>query len=293
MASAEAGAAASADPTIDFEGQTEIVPPDVGGISEFEAVLQWEALDWLIETAGAAADECRLTITDHALWIQSVDKSTTSMVTARYTLDAEAGDRATGACQIGVDTDRFADVLSTAHAHAARGDGTVTLSLDTGRIHVEAGRFSYRMAGIAPDQLRQVYDIERLRGVVTTVVNPDVQLLGSGIQSADLVGTTLTVACGDGFFSLNADGDTDKTETTVPTDGAEANGLETVWTESETDGIERAVFGVEYLKLIKSTLPTEGQVTIGFADAKPIFLTYEMLDGQGDVVWIVAPRVDR
>ncbi|MFC7234512.1 DNA polymerase sliding clamp [Halosegnis marinus] len=253
---------------------------DAGEASaSFRATASADRLRACVSALGALVDECRVELAPEGLRVRAMDPATVAAVDLR--LDRAAFDRyeATGTT-VGLALDRLEEALATA-------EGSVELALrpETHTLRVASGDFEYALGLVDPSAIRSPPDaIAPDEGADLAAVTLSGDTFGRAVDAAAGLADHLTLAVDpDGErFRVEAGGDTD--EFTLDRAGADLPGFEA----READ----SVLSVDYLRAVARELP-DGPVDLRLGVEHPLYVTFDLADGDGRVRYAVAPRLRR
>lgn len=263
--------------------------PDEKPSREIQATVSFEALEFLINTAGSVHNEGRITFSDNEIWFDAVEPSASMVCYARHQLDEGAGESLEGGSLIGVDFNRFSDALTTAKGHADVNDGLVDLSIDVGKINIDSGRFHYELSGIQPDALRKPHPLQKFRDKHDTTFRVGAELFYSGINAVALTSEHVKLSADPKHFMMSGKGDLDKSTIQVPfVEVAEGQSIMSCVEGNAPNTEILSKFGTPYFEDIESCL--SGTFKLGMSDEFPIIIDSEE---KCDVSFLLSPRVDR
>ena len=262
----------------DEAGNTEAESLPTGNVGQFEAAIEANRLQQIIEAAHAVVDECRVHLCDDGLVIRAVDPANVAMVDEYVSAGAfEAYDTDCG--EIGIDLDRLAEVVGIAD----EGDDLVQFDLDakTRKLDVQVNAVEYTLALIDPEAIRMEPDIPDLDLPASfSIAQADFK---RAIRAADMVSDHIwfRVDADDGCFVAGAEGDTDDVELEIDREDLENADLQ------EADSL----FSLDYLKDLRKPLPKDTAVDVQLGKEFPVVLGFELADSAIDITYMLAPRI--
>ena len=253
-------------------------PTSTGPPSTFRAAIQSEPLKNILRALRATVDEARVKIDETGIRIRAVDPANVAMDDLDLSASAfESYDATPGV--IGVDLDRLWDPVSLAN----KGD-LVQLHLDTEsrKLVVAVTGLEFQMACLDPATIRSEPTLPELGLPASVTVDRDT--LRQGVKAADLVAdhVGLRMIPDEEVFRIDAEGDTDSVDFRIDADDWEAVTL----TEASS------LFSLDYTKKIVRTIPAGTAVTIDFGTGFPAMLSYDIGDGDGSMIRMLAPRIE-
>jgi proliferating cell nuclear antigen len=243
----------------------------------FEAIVSASAFQDALDSVSVLVDECKIRLNEEGLTIRAVDPANVGMVD--LTLDAAAFEsyEADGGV-IGVNLSRLEDIAGM----AGSGD-LVHLELDeeTRKLHIRLDGLSYTLALIDPDSIRQEPDIPDLDLPANIVLEGS--QLDRGIKAADMVSDHIRLRVDEEqeAFFVEAEGDTDDVDLELAREDL----------IDLTAGPADSLFSLDYLKDMNKAIPGDAEVEIELGEEFPVKLHYELAEGQGQVTFMLAPRI--
>jgi proliferating cell nuclear antigen len=243
----------------------------------FKAIVSASTLRDSLDAVSVLVDECKIRLNEEELSIRAVDPANVGMVD--LTLEAAAFEsyEADGGV-IGVNLDRLEDIAGMANA-----DDLVHLELDeeTRKLHIECEGLSYTLALIDPDSIRQEPDIPDLD--LPAEITLEGAQLDRGITAADMVSDHIRLRVDEDAetFHIEAEGDTDDVDLELAREDL----------IDLTAGPADSLFSLDYLKDMNKAIPGDAEVEIELGEEFPVKLHYELAEGQGQVTFMLAPRI--
>lgn len=243
-------------------------------VPTFEATIDVGTLSTFIEHIGALADEATFELDEDGISVNAVDPAAVAMLN-NAALDEGAFESYTGAGRIGVNLSRLLDCLGYV-------DETVRLYLDpeTMKLAIEdvAGRYSYDMALIDPDQIREHDDPGLELPSHFTIA---AEYVDEAAGAADMVSDHIKLRMGGGEFVVEASGDTDDVRFEFGDDD-----LHDV--EPADEAVE-SLFSLEYIQPVMGVV--SGDVRINLGEEMPVVIEFDAADGYLGGEYAIAPRI--
>ncbi len=243
----------------------------------FKAIVSADTFGTALDSVSALVDECKIHLNEEGLAIRAVDPANVGMVDLTLAADAFESYEADGGI-IGVNLDRLDDI-----AGMASGDQPIHLELDeeTRKLHIQIDGLEYTLALIDPDSIRQEPDIPDLDLPARIVVEG--RDVNRAVKAADMVSDHIALGVDEEeeLFYVNAEGDTDDVHLELDRDDL----------IDLTPGPARSLFSLDYLKDMNKAIPTDGEVTIELGEEFPVKLHFEIAEGNGEVTYMLAPRI--
>lgn len=237
----------------------------------------------LQDTVGSVSvllDEVVIEFGDSEMRANGVDPAEVAMVD--LTLTDEAFESYTGDNERwGIDLERFGDIVSMA-------DSTEGLSVDEqddGRLIVETDGLEYTMAPLTSDSVRDGQDIPEMDWDAELTLDSDA--LHRGVTACEMVSDHLAFEVEGDSFCLSASGDTDE----VTFDTGEEDDIDVEFETTPADC--NAIFSLSYVEGMVGVIPDETSVTIKLGNDFPIVITFPIAEGEGQVTYAVAPRIQQ
>jgi proliferating cell nuclear antigen len=140
----------------------------------------------------------------------------------------------------------------------------------------------FQMACLDPATIRSEPTLPELELPASVTVDRDT--LRQGVKAADLVAdhVGLRIDPDEEVFRIDAEGDTDSVDFRIDADD---------W-EAVTLAEASSLFSLDYMKKIVRTIPAGTAVTIDFGTEFPAMLSYDIGDGDGSMIRMLAPRIE-
>ena len=243
----------------------------------FTAIVSAETLRTTLDSVSVLVDECKIHLTEDGLEIRAVDPANVGMVDLELEAAAFESYEADGGI-IGVDLSRLEDIAGMADAGQL-----IQLELDeeTRKLHIQIDGLEYTLALIDPDSIRQEPDIPDLDLPAEIVVEG--KDIDRSVTAADMVSDHIALAVDDDdeTFVVEAEGDTD--DVRLELDREDLVDLQA--------GPARSLFSLDYLKDMNKAIPKDAEVTIELGEEFPVKLHFDIAEGQGNVTFMLAPRI--
>jgi len=245
----------------------------------FKAIVDADTLSDAIEPVSALVDECKVNLLEDGIEIRAVDAANVGMVDVSLDAGAFESYDADGGL-IGIDLDRFEDVLSMAES----GDLVhLFLNEETRKLEIAIDGLEYTLACIDPESVRREPEIPDLDLPATFILEG--KALGRAITAADLVGDHIAViATADSELVFEAEGDTDSVDVTL----TKSDLIGVVQTPAED---AESLFSLDYLQDMERPIAADADVSLLVGDEFPAKLRYSRADGAVKVVNMLAPRI--
>lgn len=242
-----------------------------------DATIDADRLDDSLAVVGSLVDECRLELATDGLHVRAVDPASVAAVSLDLPAAAFAEYDASGET-VGVDVERFAEVVSLADA----GD-EVRLALDAEqrRLHVLVGELAYTLGLIDPEAIREPLDPAEMNYDCPAELTLSGRDVSRAVDAADMVSTHLTFGVDperEAFYA-EASGDTDDVALSFPRE--ELSALSPADAES--------LFSLDYLRELARPIPADAAVEVDLGVEQPVTLAFDVGNG-GAATFLLSPR---
>lgn len=243
----------------------------------FRAIVSADTLQSTIDSVGVLVDECKIHLNEDGLAIRAVDPANVGMVDLSLDASAFESYEADGGV-IGLNLSRMQEIAKMADAGQP-----VSLELDeeTRKLEIQIDGLEYTLALIDPDSIRQEPDIPDLDLPAEIVVEG--RDINRAVKAADMVSDHIALGVneGDETFYVEAQGDTDDVHLELDTDDL----------IDLTAGPAHSLFSLDYLKDMDKAFPSAGEITMELGEEFPVKIHFEIAEGQGQVTYMLAPRI--
>ncbi len=243
----------------------------------FNAIVDADTLGTALDSVSALVEECTIHLNEDGLEIRAVDPANVGMVDLALAADAFESYDADGG-RIGVNLSRLEDIVGMADSGQL-----VQLDLDeeTRKLHIQIDGLEYTLALIDPDSIRQEPDIPDLD--LPAIIVVEGRDIDRAVTAADMVSDHIALGVDEDeeTFYVEAEGDTDDVELELNRDDL----------IDLTPGPARSLFSLDYLKDMNGAILNDGEVTLELGKEFPVKLHFEIAEGNGQVTYMLAPRI--
>ena len=243
----------------------------------FKAIVSAETLSSALDSVSVLVEECKIHLEEEGLRIRAVDPANVGMVDLSLEAAAFEAYDADGGL-LGVDLSRLEDIASMAESGQL-----IHLELDeeTRKLHIQIEGLEYTLALIDPDSIRQEPDIPDLD--LPARVTLEGRDINRAVKAADMVSDHIALGVDetDEYFYVDAEGDTDDVHLELT--GDDLINLQT--------GPAHSLFSLDYLKDMDKAIPGDAEVSLELGEEFPIKIYYGFAEGQGQVTYMLAPRI--
>ena len=249
----------------------------------FKAQIKAESLKEFIGTVGSLVDEAKLTVSEEGIQIKAVDPSHVAMIEANLIKSAFDSYEAKN-MEMGIDVDKFKNVLTVAGK-----DEMIDLEMDDklNRLVVNIGNLTRAMPLLdtsgMPDPKVPSLD---LPSTVNVVVNE----ISQGLKASKTVSDHIALTTNKETFRLVCEGDN-------------LNSVDLSLGKEQLEKLDSvnevtSLFSLEYFALMVNSLPADRILHIKLGTDLPVKIgadlaVDDMTGAQGNVKFLLAPRIDR
>ncbi|NLX49874.1 MAG: DNA polymerase sliding clamp [Methanospirillum sp.] len=231
-----------------------------------------------VDAVAALVSECRLHIDGGGMRTRAVDTANVAMVSLELAPDAfevfEASERA-----LGIDVTKLKNIVGTVN----RGE-KLMLSVPEGgqRLNLAFQSYQYSLTLLDPNTIRKDPNAPALELPGRVVLEG--ARLTNAIKAASVVSDKIALGIDPEAraFFMEAEGDTDNIRFALGSDEV----------ESLSDVRARSLFSLDYLKDMAKAMSRASTVEIGIGIDHPVRFTFEIANGKGRVVYLLAPRIE-
>lgn len=243
-----------------------------------EAKISASKLQDILTPISVLVDECKIDLSPGRLEIRAVDPANVCMVDVRMSRDGFEEYEAENSV-IGVDLDRFQDIIKMGSS-----DAEVRLEGDkeTQNLNIEVENVSYSLSLLDPDSIRDGPDIPDID--LESSIKIEGSHIAQGIKAAAMVSDHVELSFNSATpsFLIRAEGDTDDVEVEHGESRSE---------ELSTQADTSSLYSLEYLDKISKAVGNNQVVNLEMQSDKPVRIEFEISDGEGEVLYMLAPRI--
>ena len=243
----------------------------------FDAIVRAETLQSTLDSVGVLVDECKIHLDEAGIEIRAVDPANVAMSDLSLSAEAFEAYEADGGL-IGINLGCLQDIAGMADSGQL-----VELELDeeTRKLHISIDGLEYTLALIDPESVRAEPDLPELDLSSEFVIEG--RDLDQAATAADMVSTHIEfgVDADEEVFYATAVGDTD--EVHVERDRENLIDLQV--------GDASSLFSLDYVQDILKAVEKGDEITVELGQEFPVKMHRQFADGEGDITWMIAPRV--
>ncbi|MFB6138584.1 MAG: DNA polymerase sliding clamp [Halobacteriaceae archaeon] len=247
----------------------------------FKAIVSADTLRATLDSVGVLVEECRVNLDEEGLSIQAVDPANVGMVHLHLAADAFEAYEADGEL-LGVDLGRLEEIAGMAESGQLI---ELELQEETRKLRVAIDGLEYTVALLDPEAVREGSgepDLELPTEVVLEGADVDRAVRAAGMVSDHV---TFGVDPDAEVFYVEAAGDTDDVNLQL---GREE--LIDLVVHDEPGAVE-SLYSLEYLDEITRAVPGDAEVTLELGEEFPLKMGFQIAEGRGDVLYVLAPRI--
>ena len=242
----------------------------------FKAKLKGDVLKEMIKVVSTLVDEVKWNITSDGVDLKAVDPAHVAMVDLTLGKDAfeelEASD-----CELGIDIDKVKEVLSLAKA----GD-IIDMEHDEehNKLVVRIENITRHMSlvdtmGMSDPKMPQLNLPANIKLAAAE--------LNQGIKASESISNHIALVANSEGFELSSQGDTDSVSLKLRKD---------LLLSLECSEPVRSLFSLDYFSNMVRSVPSAGVVSLAIGQDYPAMMTFEIAEGNGEVTYLLAPRIE-
>ena len=242
----------------------------------FNAEINSDVLTEFIDYVSVVDEEIKLDLTG-GFKTRCVDPANVLMTEIH--VDSESFDSfESEGVTLGVDISKFDDIASFSSS-----DDMVEFDYNerVQKLNLNTGGLEYTLSLISLDAIREQPNIPNLNLSAEIVINSD--NLNNAVSAADMVGSQVTLGTtSDDEFYVESSGDTDDVERVFSSDEL---------ISIDSDGSYESLYSLKYLNDVSDVIPSDTNVTIRIGNDFPIFIEVDLKYSDGEVIFVLAPRI--
>lgn len=250
--------------------------------------IEPKTLSTALSGVNQLVEECKMQLTDSGIQVQAVDAADVAMVDLKLSADAfdsyDVEPRT-----LGINLNRILTLINQiANQPTIDGENedivlTLDFDLKSRKLSLEGGIHSFSMALIDPDSIREEPDIPEFSMSAKAIIQK--KFFDDCITAADTLDDKV-------IFGVDTDSDNFYMESHGDTDDWRMEMDENTGLESLETAPANAHFGLDYLKGFKKAVRTKNLVCIELDQDYPLRLSSSIANGDGDIAYNIAPRVE-
>jgi proliferating cell nuclear antigen len=242
----------------------------------FKARMKADVLREVISVVGTLVEEVKLNISSDGLSLRAVDPAHVAMVELVLKAGAFEELKAT-ACEIGVDIEKFREMLKLARAGSAL---KLSHDEDKNKLVVTIDNLTRRMslvdtAGMSDPKVPNVN--------LPAKVSIKTEELNQGIRASESISDHIALIATPEMFELSAEGETDSVSLKLPKDLLEA---------LECKDTVKSLFSLDYFSNMVKSVGNAPSITLNLGTDYPVRIEFDLAGGEGHVKYLLAPRIE-
>ena len=242
----------------------------------FKAKVKAEVLKTVLDTVAPLVDEVKIQCTPEGITLKAVDPAHVAMVDLTLGKAAFQEFKA-GDVDMGVDLDKLKDILKLASSQDLI---DIEYKEDAHRLVFKIGNITRRMALVDTQNMGdpKVPNLN-LPNQVTVLAGE----LQQGIKASEAVSDHIALVAEKTTFELIADGDTDQVHLKL-----EEENLVKIKAPERS----RSLFSLDYFSNMAKVVKASEPITLHLGTDYPVKLEFDIAEGAGHVVYLLAPRIE-
>lgn len=242
----------------------------------FKAKVKAEVLRTILDAVSPLVDEAKIQVKAEGLNLKAVDPAHVAMVDLTIGKKAFIEYKATD-LDMGVDLDKLKDILKLAGPQDVI---DIEYKEDAHRLVFKIGHITRRMALVDTQNMGdpKVPNLN-LPNQVTILAGE----LQQGIKASEAVSDHIALVAHLKSFELVADGDTDQVH--LKLDGDEL-------VKIQAPEKSRSLFSLDYFSNMAKVVRATDPVTLHLGTDYPVKIEFDIADGAGHIVYLLAPRIE-
>lgn len=241
----------------------------------FRAVCKADVVKSVIDSLSTLVDEAKFQVAPEGLEVLAVDAAHVAMIDLSLSKAAfeefEAEEM-----KLGIDIDKLSDATRLASS-----DDEIEFDLEEdGLLRLEIGNLTRRMSLVDTSGMTdpKIPDLD----LPAEITLPGDEL-DRGIKAAEGISDHVALEATAGGFELSAEGDMDSVNLTLEKD--------TLLEHRATEDC-RSLFSLDYFSNMVGVAKDAGTIRMRLGSDYPVKLSFEFADGEGEVTYLLAPRIE-
>jgi proliferating cell nuclear antigen len=247
----------------------------------FRARIKAETLKEVIDVISTLVDEAKFKITKEGINIKAVDPAHVAMVDLSLSTKAFEEYKVTDV-ELGIDIDKFKDVLKLADTPSDI--LTLEYNKDKNKVVVDIGNIK-RIMSLVDTSTMVDTKVPALNLPVKVVVKASA--ISKGIRASEKISDHIALVVSPDRLELTAKGNSEESAILTLT-----KDMKDDVEELECKQNTKSLFSIDYfMKMIKSVGASD-KVTMNIGADYPVKLEFNIADGNGRVMYLLAPRIE-
>lgn len=243
-----------------------------------DATIDADVFRESVDAIAALVTECRLHATEQGLRTRTVDTANVAMISLELEKDVFESYQATSS-EMGIDIMKMKNILSM----MGKGDKVrLQLAEESRKLEVSFQSYQYSITLLDTNTIRKDPNAPTIELPGKVVLSG--AALSTAIKAASVVSDKIALGIDPekGIFYMEAEGDTDHIR-------LELGGDKLI---SLVPVQARSLFSLDYLKDMGKTMSKAEKVEISLGIDHPVEFTFDIADGKGHVMYLLAPRIE-
>ncbi len=238
--------------------------------------IRAEYLKQFFGAVSQVADEIRLKFDPTGMVAKCVDPAHVAMVDASIGKDAFMEYGLDKEVVVGLDLEKIENALSPT---LTKNDNEISLEIVDTKLILVNGNLTHKIGLINTDGLSDP-KVPKLN--LPNYLKVDAEILKTSVKATNNIADMLVFSVTEAGLSLVSETETDSVESMIP----KAQLEEFKYTEDT-----KSTYSLEYLMAMHKGIP-KGIVGVNVGKDSPITLTFEIADGKGGIMFMLAPRIE-
>ncbi len=241
----------------------------------FRAVCKADVVKSVIDSLSTLVDEAKFQVAPDGLEVLAVDAAHVAMIDLSLSKAAFKNFEAEE-MELGIDIDKLSDATRLASA-----DDEIEIVLEEeGLLRLEIGNLTRRMSLVDTSGMTdpKIPDLE-----LPAMIKMPGEELERGIKAAEGISDHVALHATAGGFELSAEGDMDSVNLNLEKD---------TLIEHRASEEVRSLFSLDYFSNMVKVAKSAGTVQLRLGNDYPVRLGFDFADGEGEVTYLLAPRIE-
>ena len=242
----------------------------------FKAIIESKKLKESIEAVTSIVDEAKINLTRDSMSVKAVDPANVAMIELNLKSAAFEEFTATEG-ELCIDLNKLNDILGMAEKAE-----TVELEVDeeSHKLVISMSGLTYKISLLDPASIRKEPKVPQLNLPARIILTGND--LKRAVKAAEMVSDHMSMGMDGEIFYLKAEGDSDR-----------------MWLDMTKDqlisfkpGDANSLFSLDYLVSVVKSAGKANEVTIELGKDFPAMIKFKIADGNGEVNYLLAPRIE-
>ena len=242
----------------------------------FKAEIRSDTLKGIVNVISTLVDEVKFSVDAEGIGLKAVDPAHVAMIEV-YIGKGAFESYSAEPTEIGVDLDKVKEVLKL----AVSGD-VISMEQDEshGRLIFKVGNITRRMNLVDTSSMSDPKVPQLSLQAKVEIVVAELQ---KGIKAAETISDHIALTADEEFFELSSEGDTDSASLRL-----DKSKLKSIEAKAKVCSL----FPLDYFSNLVKAIPSETAVKIELDNDYPVKIGFDLADGNGNVRYLLAPRIE-